>query len=41
MVVYFNRRQIADLKRRLELNDDQRADAKAQIERLERDLESL
>jgi hypothetical protein len=42
VVVYFlNRRQNADLKKRLELRDDQLADAKAQIKRLERDLESL
>jgi hypothetical protein len=42
VVVHFlNRRQIADLKKRLELRDDQIADAKAQIKRLEEDLESL
>ena len=37
----FNRKQIADLKKRLELRDDQLANAKAEIKRLERDLESL
>jgi hypothetical protein len=42
LVVHFlNRRQIADLKKRLELQDDQIADAKAQIERLEEGLKSL
>ena len=42
VVVYFlNRRQIADLKKRLELRDDQLAGAKAEIKKIERDLESL
>jgi plasmid stabilization system protein ParE len=35
------RKQIADLKKRLELRDDQLANAKAEIEKIERDLESL
>jgi hypothetical protein len=37
----FNRKQIADLKKRLELRDDQLANAKAEIKKIERDLESL
>jgi hypothetical protein len=42
VVVHFlNRRQIADLKKRLELRDDQLANAKAEIKKIERDLESL
>jgi hypothetical protein len=42
VVVYFlNRRQIADLKKRLELRDDQLARAKAEIKKIERDMESL
>jgi hypothetical protein len=41
-VVHFpSRRQLANLKKCLELRDDQLADAKAQIERLEEGLESL
>ena len=42
VVAYFlNRGQIADLKKRLELHDDQLAGAKAEIKKIERDLESL
>jgi hypothetical protein len=42
VVVHFlDRRQIGDLKKRLELRDDQLANAKAQIKRMEGDLESL
>jgi hypothetical protein len=42
VVVHFlNRRQIADLKKRLELRDDQLANAKAEIKKIERNLESL
>jgi hypothetical protein len=41
-VVHFpSRRQLANLKKCLELRDDKLADAKAQIKRLERDLELL
>ena len=41
-VVYFlSRRQLANLKKCLELRDDQLADAKAQIKKLARDLELL
>ena len=42
MVVHFlNRRQIANLKKRLELRDDQLANAKAEIRKLEEDVEPL
>jgi hypothetical protein len=41
VVHFLSRRQLAKLKKCLELRDDQLADAKAQITRLERDLESL
>jgi hypothetical protein len=42
VVVHFlNRKQIADLKKRLELRDDQLANAKAEIKKIEGDLESL
>jgi uncharacterized membrane-anchored protein YhcB (DUF1043 family) len=37
----FNRKQIADLKKRLELRDDQLANAKAEIRKLEEDVEPL
>jgi len=37
----FNRKQIADLKKRLELRDDQLANAKAEIRKLEADVEPL
>jgi hypothetical protein len=36
-----NRKQIADLKKRLELRDDQLANAKAEIRKLEEDVEPL
>jgi hypothetical protein len=41
VVHFLSRRQLAKLKKCLELRDDQVADAKAQIKRLERDLELL
>jgi hypothetical protein len=41
VVHFLDHRQLANLKKCLELRDDQLADAKAQIRRLERDLESL
>jgi hypothetical protein len=41
VVHFLSRRQLANLKKCFELRDDQLADAKAQIKRLERDLESL
>jgi hypothetical protein len=42
IVVHFlNRRQIANLKKRLELRDDQLANAKAEIRKLEEDVEPL
>jgi hypothetical protein len=41
VVHFLDHRQLANLKKCLELRDDQLADAKAQIKRLERDLESL
>ena len=37
----FNRKQIADLRKRLELRDDQLANAKAEIRKLEEDVEPL
>jgi hypothetical protein len=37
----FNRKQIADLKKRLELRDDQLANAKAEIKQLEEDVEPV
>ncbi len=37
----FNRKKIADLKKRLELRDDQLANAKAEIRKLEEDVEPL
>jgi hypothetical protein len=42
MVVHFsNRKQIADLRKFLALRDDQLADAKAEIEKIDKDLEAL
>jgi hypothetical protein len=41
VVHFFNRKQIADLKKRLELRDDQLANAKAEIKKLEEDVEPL
>jgi peptidoglycan hydrolase CwlO-like protein len=37
----FNRKQIADLRKRLELRDEQLANAKAEIRKLEEDVEPL